>query len=73
MSGTLDGKPSIRHCAIRGCDGTFPVPLDAPHKRFCSIECRNAWHAAERREARAALAAARAAKGQQETSANNAG
>lgn len=44
------------HCDQCGRPMGLPPPT-APHKRFCSRECRLQWHGAEIRRAREALRA----------------
>ena len=34
-----------------------PLPAKAPHKAFCGSACRNEWHEARRKKARALLEA----------------
>ena len=31
------------------CTRAFRPPASAPHKRFCSSECRNEWHLKQRK------------------------
>jgi hypothetical protein len=38
------------------CTKPFVKPPSAPHKRFCSDECRNKWHGAETAKAKALMA-----------------
>lgn len=49
------GSPPSRKC--EKCGKEFKVTLSAPHKRFCSTGCRNAWWARERQQALASRAA----------------
>lgn len=46
-----DSMPSAeeRECDC-GCGRKFKVPYTAPHKRFFSAECKDRFHAAERKE-----------------------
>lgn len=37
------------HCD--NCTKPFTPPPTAPHKRFCSGQCRDEWHAKRRRKA----------------------
>ncbi len=39
------------------CGKPITVPPDAPHKRFCSVQHRDEWHARHRKAAFAALKA----------------
>ncbi len=38
-----------------GCGRRFTPPPSAPHKRFATAECRNAWHNTRHAEAMAAF------------------
>ena len=51
-----------KKCERVGCEEIFVLTLAAPHKRFCSGECRNRWHASRRHEGAKALAALAAAQ-----------
>lgn len=37
------------------CGKEMTIPPANPHKRFCSLKCKNAWHIERRKKAFAAL------------------
>ncbi len=54
------------HATCDYCGRSHSTPPSAPHKRFCSTACRNAWHGRRRQEAYAALRAAEQSASAQE-------
>lgn len=42
-------KSTKRNC--KNCTAPFVPPPTAPHKEFCSEQCRNEWHSRRRRKA----------------------
>lgn len=54
MSDLLSADTS-KTCENSPCDRTFILTLAAPHKRFCSQDCRIAWHNKRRQAAEEAL------------------
>lgn len=52
MISSSSAPPFSRLCDC-GCNRRFTPPPSAPHKRFATEACRNAWHNARHAEAMA--------------------
>lgn len=55
-----EGEALSSHRYCQNCGRPFhTIPLEAPHKRFCSKTCREQWHYQQRKAARATKSASR--------------
>jgi predicted RNA-binding Zn ribbon-like protein len=45
----------MKTCENPGCTHQFVLTPAAPHKKFCSLKCKNEWHGRERDQIRQAL------------------
>ena len=57
----------IKRCELSGCERTFELSSDAPHKRFCSQDHRIEHHNARRKKAEQALREQEASEGTQQS------